>query len=467
LSSSASLTQVVNGIPTVTTVVSVTPSPLYALQPAAITAKVTGPGGIPTGTVTFTSGGAAIGAGTLSGSGAATLSYTFPASGNQAVIATYNPNGDPNYAPSTSAPYAVNVLINDSETSLVVTPSPVLVYHTVTLTATVTSVSASAFGVTAYGTVNFLDGSTLLGSATLNASGVATLTYTFTQNGNQNLVASYAGNVAFAPSQSSSQLIVVKPSPTASTVTSSSNPQGLGLPVTFTATVTAPGTTAVPVGTVTFFDGTNPLGAATVSAAGTATFTTSTLALGAHSITVSFTNTTIYFLPSVSPAYAETIIVFPTATTLTSSINPQEIGSPVTFTATVAVSPVPPSSTPGVPVGTVTFYDGTNSLGTVTLGSSGTASFTTSALPLGLNSITASYTPASPDYLPSVSPILIETIVVALGDFTITLAPTSQKLYTGEATQAITVTLVSSGGFDRPAPLRKPPSPTQTAYRSL
>ena len=133
LSSSATLTQMVNGIPTVTTVLSVIPSKLYALEPATIAAKVTGQGGIPTGTVTFMNGGAAIGTVTLNASGTATLAYTFPASGSQQVTATYNPNADPYYAASTSAPYPVNVLINDSETSLAVTPSPVLVYHTVTL----------------------------------------------------------------------------------------------------------------------------------------------------------------------------------------------------------------------------------------------------------------------------------------------------------------------------------------------
>ena len=449
LSNSASITQVVNGIPTVTTVVSVTPAKLYALEPATITATVTGAGGTPTGTVTFMDSGAAIGSATLNASGTATLSYAFPASGSQPVTATYNPNSDPNYAASTSAPYTENVIINDSETSLVVTPSPVLVYHTVTLTATVASVSAASFGVEPYGTVNFLNGATLLGSAALNASGVATLTYTFTQEGNQNLVAIYPGNVAFSPSQSTSQLIVVKPSPTSTVVTASSNPQGLGLPVTFTATVTAPGANTVPVGTVAFFDGTTALATVTLNAAGVATLTTSTLAVGQHSITASFTNTNIYFLPSISPVYVETILVFPTATVVTSNINPQEIGSPVTFTATVAVSPVPAGSTPAPPMGAVTFLDGANPLGTVTLDATGTAMLTTSSLPLGANSITASYTSTAPDYLPSVSPIFTETIVVALGSFTMTISPPSQTVYTGQATQDVRVTLASSGGWDR------------------
>ncbi len=343
-SNSATLTQIVIGFLTSTMVTSVTPSKLYALEPATITAVVTGVGAIPTGSVTFTDGGTSIGTATLNASGTATLTYAFPASGSQAVIANYN--GDVNFSPSTSAPYPVNVLINDSETALAVSPIPVFAEHTITLTATLSSVSASAFGVEPYGTVNFFDGTTLLGSATVNASGVATLSYTFTQLGNQNLVAVYPGNAAFQHSQSAAQPIAVQPSPTTTAVTSNINPQEIGSPVTFTATVTAPGATASPVGTVTFFDG-------------------------------------------------------------------------------------------------------ATSLGTVTLAPTGAATLTTSSLPLGQDSITASYASTSPDYQSSISPVYTETIVVALGDFTITVSPTSQSIYTGQATQVITVTLASSGGWDR------------------
>jgi len=343
-SNSATLTQIVIGFLTNTTLVSIVPSKLYALEPATITASVTGVGGAPTGTVTFTDGGATIGTATLDASGTATLTYAFPAAGSQSVIANYN--GDVNFSPSTSSPYPISVLINDSETALTVSPLPVYAEHTVTLTATLSSVSASAFGVAPNGTVNFLDGSALLGSATLNSSGIATLSYTFTQVGNQSLSAVYSGTPAFQPSQSRSQIVAVLPSPTATAVTSNINPQEIGSPVTFTATVTAPGATAIPVGAVTF-------------------------------------------------------------------------------------------------------YDGATSLGTVTLNAAGAAAFTTSTLPLGQNSITASYTSASPDYLACVSPVYTETIVVALGDFTITLSPTSASVYTGQATRAITVTLASSGGWDR------------------
>jgi hypothetical protein len=70
-------------------------------------------------------------------------------------------------------------------------------------------------------------------------------------------------------------------------------------------------------------------------------------------------------------------------------------------------------------------------------------------LAIGQHSITASYSSATVDYLSSVSPVYTETIVIALGNFTIAAAPTAQTVYTGEPTQSITVTLTPSGGFDR------------------
>src|SRR5206468_4232089 len=76
-----------------------------------------------------------------------------------------------------------------------------------------------------------------------------------------------------------------------------------------------------------------------------------------------------------------------TTTGLTSSVQPSVFGQPVTFTATVAAK----SPGAGTPTGTVTFKDGSSTLGTGTLNSSGQAMFTTSTLAVGPHSITASY----------------------------------------------------------------------------
>lgn len=78
-----------------------------------------------------------------------------------------------------------------------------------------------------------------------------------------------------------------------------------------------------------------------------------------------------------------------TKTTVSSSPTPSVYskGLEVTFTATVSV--VSPGS--GTPTGTVTFKDGTISLGTGTLNGSGVATFKTSSLSVGIHLITAVY----------------------------------------------------------------------------
>ena len=68
----------------------------------------------------------------------------------------------------------------------------------VTLTATVTPAPTGS----SLGTVSFFNGATLLGTSSLNASGVATLTFTFTTVGTAKLTAVYSGIPAFATSTS-------------------------------------------------------------------------------------------------------------------------------------------------------------------------------------------------------------------------------------------------------------------------
>jgi hypothetical protein len=75
----------------------------------------------------------------------------------------------------------------------------------------------------------------------------------------------------------------------------------------------------------------------------------------------------------------------PTATTLTSSLNPSTHGQSITFTATVT------TSGPIAPTGTINFKRGPDGMGTGTLNASGVATFTTSILKPGPYKITAVY----------------------------------------------------------------------------
>lgn len=81
---------------------------------------------------------------------------------------------------------------------------------------------------------------------------------------------------------------------------------------------------------------------------------------------------------------------FSTTTMLTSSPNPSQTTQNVTFTATVTASSPLTSLAPGTPTGSVQFFDGATSLGTVAL-SSGVATLMTSSLTEGNHNITAQY----------------------------------------------------------------------------
>ncbi len=94
-----------------------------------------------------------------------------------------------------------------------------------------------------------------------------------------------------------------------------------------------------------------------------------------------------------------------TATMLTSSANPQNAGSPVTFTVTVA-----PASGTGTPTGTIssTIDGGPGPHGALV---NGAVQFTTSTLSAGTHTIVATYTPdGSSSGLSSSSATLVETI---------------------------------------------------------
>ncbi len=157
----------------------------------------------------------------------------------------------------------------------------------VTFTATVTGPSGNTTVPT--GTVSFLDGTTILGSGTLNGTGVATFSTAALSAGSHSITAVYRGDSNFNGSTSTvlTQVVnaVAKLSST-TTVSSSANPSGQGQTVTLTATVTGPaGNATVPTGTVTFMDGSTTLGTGSLNGNAQATYTTSSLSNGTHSIT--------------------------------------------------------------------------------------------------------------------------------------------------------------------------------------
>ncbi|WP_414645961.1 Ig-like domain repeat protein [Bradyrhizobium sp. 26S5] len=313
--------------------------------------------------------------------GAVTLTSTFSSAGPHSIIARFVPDNTTAYNISNTRSVNLTAVQASTTTALTSSLNPSVAGQPVTFTATV-SVTAPGTG-TPTGAVNFLDGGTLIGTGTLSGNR-ATFTTSSLPTGSRTITAVYVGDSNYTTSTSSAVAQRVDPNSTTTALASSANPSTVGQSVTLTATITpAISTSLSPTGTVTFSDGGTPIGTGTVSG-GVATFTTSSLSLGNHSLRASYGGDTNFNGSSVF-SVPQTVNQDATSTTLSSSANPGTAGVAVTFTATVA----PASPTSGAPTGTVSFFDGATLLGTGTL-SGGSASFTTSSLPIGSRSIPAS-----------------------------------------------------------------------------
>ena len=106
------------------------------------------------------------------------------------------------------------------------------------------------------------------------------------------------------------------------------------------------------------------------------------MAFGNHTISAVYGGDA-NFAGDTANAVTQTVL-YATSTTVVSSSNPAIYSETVTLTATVTASV-------GVPTGTVTFFDYGITLGTATVDSSSTATFTSSSLSLGDNFVTAVY----------------------------------------------------------------------------
>jgi hypothetical protein len=415
--------QVVGGI-TTTTAVTSSGSPSYAGQTVTFTAAVTPlSGAIPNGdTVTFYDGAVSIGTGTTK-NGAAILATSTLAVGTHSITATYT--GDGTYLTSTSKVFRQVVSLSPTVTTLVSNANPSVYGQSVILTATVAPASGSGIPT---GNVIFKNGAATIASASL-VNGSAAVTTSTLAAGSLPLVASFGGDATFATSNSATLTQVVKQATTETTLTASPNPSSLGQTVTFTATVTSEYAGAVS-GSVSFMNGSKTLGSATI-AKGKAIFTNAFSATGTDSITAVYAGDANN-QASTSPAVNQVVTTAPTTTTVTSSAATVFVGQPVTFTATVT------SSYGSIPNGElVTFYNSATVIGTGNT-QGGAASLTTSALPAGIDQITATYAGDS-SFQPSTSKIFKQTVTT---DTTTTLLTSnaSPSAYGQPVTFSATVT---------------------------
>ena len=253
---------------------------------------------------------------TLNSRGVATGSVNNLPGGSYTVSARYS--GSPAYAESTSnaipvtvAPEASTTLLQLSAQDPIVSANHQFSYGFYSMldaqpygsSSPKTNGSVQPDGVPT-GTVTFKIGTTTLGTAVLDSSGVAELQTTTLPAGTYNVSAAFRGNASFLASASAPQSITIQPAVTAVDIpVVSATGATMGTPITFSTRLWADSLGNPPTGTVAFNAGSTPVAQAPVtgiSAAnagapvngnflrGTASVTTTTVPPGVYVIHPSY-----------------------------------------------------------------------------------------------------------------------------------------------------------------------------------
>jgi hypothetical protein len=202
VNSSVAVVQSPSGNPqygqTVTVTATVTPASTPAPMTGTITFKVDGVASLP---IPITYAG-----------GVATASTTIgrPTVGVHTVTAIYS--GElPYYAAANdnAAPLSINIVKANTTTSSASSPASLLQFSAETVTATVTSTTTG----TPTGTVAFYNGSTPLGTSSLNSSGVATFTSATLGVGAYSVTGVYSGDGNYSTSTSSAANFTINADP--------------------------------------------------------------------------------------------------------------------------------------------------------------------------------------------------------------------------------------------------------------
>jgi poly(3-hydroxybutyrate) depolymerase len=312
-STSTAVKQVVDPIPTNTTVGSSLNPSTYGQQ-VTFTATVTSGGsGTITGNVGFYSGSTSLGTGTVSGGVASytTTKLQLP-SGTDSITAVYK--GSTTFATSTSG--ALSQVVNSgggatsTTTTLKSSQNPSLYGQTVTFTATVAPAPPNLEIIT------FKQGSNVLGVGSLTGGSATFNIATLAAGGTDSITASYGGDATYAASTSTAVKQVVNAAPTATALASSENPANVGQTVTFTATVSPSEFGGTPTGNVAFYNGGTSLGMAALYD-GQASYATTRLAAGTEQITAVYKGSTS-FTTSTSNAVSQSVgagtFTYPTMT---------------------------------------------------------------------------------------------------------------------------------------------------------
>ena len=361
---------------TTTTVTASSPSAQYGGSVTLTASVAPVPTGSSLGSATFYQGSTLLGTGTISAGGTASITLTTLPIGTDAVDAVYS--GNALFSTSTSSTVSIAISTSTTTTTLTASNLTPASGQAVLLTAAVAPIPPT-------GTISFYNGSTLLGTQTVNAQGGATLSVTNLPVGVDAVTATFSGSSGYAASTSPAVSISVASSSNRATTTqlsASSLTPAAGQTVTFTANV-------VPVpananrGSVGFYLGSSLLGTQALSVQGSATLSDANLPLGSNLVTAVYAGSDGY-AGSTSAALSISVRA---ATTVTFNAAPttQLNANPIALTAQVS------SASAGSPTGTVSFLDGSTLVTTAQVNSSGQAAASVTTLADGPHSLTAAY----------------------------------------------------------------------------
>jgi hypothetical protein len=215
-----------------------------------------------------------------------TFSTSTLAPGSHNIAAIYS--GDTIFAAATSNVVVQVVAGLPTISVLTVSPPSTTFGAPITLTATV-SLTTPPGPSAPNGTVTFLDGSTIIGTAAVmppgsGTSSTASLTLTTLAPGPHNLTCTYAAAVPYLGSSCNTLPVTVAPVALDLTLTAVPNPGYVGQVVTFNATIGSTGGHNAS-GNIVFLDAGTPIGSVALGSSGIVKLPISTLAMGTHPIT--------------------------------------------------------------------------------------------------------------------------------------------------------------------------------------
>ncbi len=323
-----------------------------------------------------------------------------PSSGTEYVVATSSfsgtfatvRNATADYSHSDALGFVGGVQATATSLGVASTVPTSMFGQDVRVTATVTTASGSA----PTGSVSFAAGDILLGSSPVaTAGGVtsATIDTAALPVGSQPVTATYDGDVLFGPSTSPVHALTVQPDNSHVSISAAPADAAPGQEVTYSVSVSAdaPGAGRAD-GTVSLSDDGTPIQNCQLLALPSTdppqvTCSQTYDADATHSVVATY-NGGVDFLPS-SGGLTETVAPRPTTTSITVSSRTSTTGEPISFTATVSSR-----AATADPTGNVTFTDDGQPIGTSTLSTTDgvtTTSMLLTTLPLGVNSIGASF----------------------------------------------------------------------------